>query len=87
VFDYTAPTTVIASSKNELRKFDKGDLFFVYPNPVKDVLHIQISDGKVSLINQSGEILLTKVIRGSDAINVINLPSGLYYLKTCKQGK
>jgi hypothetical protein len=59
----------------------------VYPNPARDVLHVQMKEGTVSLLNQAGEILLTKPIHCSDVINVINLPSGLYYLKNMQTGE
>jgi len=54
----------------------------VYPNPVRDVLHVYIS-GKATfvLINQSGKQILTQTIINSGTINVANLAAGIYYLK------
>jgi hypothetical protein len=56
--------------------------FLVYPNPVKNILHVQVNARtSISLINQSGSILFTKNINGKSEINITNLSSGLYYLK------
>lgn len=61
--------------------------FLIYPNPVKDILHIQ-TNGKAifTLTNQSGKILLTKTINNKGEINVANLAAGLYYLKNSATG-
>jgi hypothetical protein len=68
-------------------KKSKTDNYIIYPNPVKDILHIQNS-GKATftLTNQSGKILLTKTINGNGEINVSALPAGLYYLKNNETG-
>ena len=56
--------------------------FSIYPNPVKDILHIQSKKKiMVSLTNEEGKVLLTKTIEGTSTINVANLRRGLYYLK------
>jgi hypothetical protein len=62
--------------------------FLVYPNPAKNVLHIQ-TNGKaiVSLTDQAGKVLLTKTIDGSGIINIADLASGLYYLKINTTGE
>jgi len=66
---------------------NNGKNFIFYPNPVKDMLHIQNS-GKATfiLINQSGKTILTKTINGNGEINVSHLPAGLYYLKNNETG-
>lgn len=59
-----------------------------YPNPVKDILHIQNSGAATfTLTNQSGKIILVKKINGNGEINVSHLPAGLYYLKNNKTGE
>jgi hypothetical protein len=62
--------------------------FTVYPNPVRNILNIHTS-GKdfVSLTDQSGKIIVTKIIDGSDFINVTGLPPGMYYLKNDATGE
>src|SRR6266496_34291 len=81
--DYTAPNkAVIASAENALQQHDKTNLFLVYPNPARDILHVETnSNASFSLLNQSGKILLTKSINGNGEINVANLAAGLYYLR------
>jgi hypothetical protein len=61
--------------------------FKVYPNPAKDVLHVQ-TNGKaiLSLTDQSGKVLLTQTIEGNRVINIAPLPAGLYYLKNNSTG-
>ena len=86
--DYIAPNNNIATStENEVQKDNAAALFLIYPNPVKNGLYVRMKEGTVSLINQSGEILVTKAIHDNDVINVSNLPSGLYYLKNMQTGE
>ncbi|MEP6846455.1 MAG: T9SS type A sorting domain-containing protein [Panacibacter sp.] len=60
----------------------------VYPNPTKNILHIQnTGKAKFTLTNQSGKILLSKTISGNGEINVAHLPAGLYYLKNNETGE
>ena len=90
--DYVAPpvlnNTFIASSESALQQHDKATVFLVYPNPAKDMLHIQ-TQGKVTiqLSDQSGKILITKTINGNGEINVSQLAAGLYYLKNKNTGE
>ena len=86
--DYTAPNkAVIASAENALQQHDKTNLFLVYPNPARDILHVETnSNASFSLLNQSGKILLTKSINGNGEINVANLAAGLYYLRNNATG-
>jgi len=78
---YIAPA-IIASAENALQQNGKTILFRVYPNPTKDILHVE-TNGSVtfSLINQSGKILSTTNITGKGSINVSGITPGLYYLK------
>jgi len=59
-----------------------GTGFKVYPNPARDILHIQIT-GKatVYLTDASGKIIFTKTIDKTDILNVSSLSAGVYYLK------
>lgn len=77
----------IASSTNELQTSGKNNLFTVYPNPAKNILHVQTNgSASFSLITQAGKVLLTKNINGSETIDVANIASGLYYLKNNSTG-
>jgi len=83
---YTAPDEIAesgsVSSENAMLQNDKTIRFLIYPNPVKDILHVQ-TNGKASfsLFNQSGQTLLTANINGEGSINISGMTAGLYYLK------
>jgi len=87
LYDYSSSNTIVASSESTLKQSDKPSLLRVYPNPVKDELHVQMKEGVVSLINQAGKALITKTIHVTGMINVTGLPSGLYYLKNTQTGE
>jgi len=85
VFDTTTSFAINKTSSNESLKEIKN--ISIYPNPVKDILHIQnTTKATFILTNQSGKIILTKKINGNDEINVSHLPAGLYYLKNNETG-
>ena len=88
LYDYTAPNnTVIASAENGLQQYGKPNLFRVYPNPARDILHVETNGAATfSLIDQSGKILVTTNINGKGIINVSGIPAGLYYLKNNSTG-
>jgi hypothetical protein len=88
---YVPPAEIVesgsASSEKPMLPNDKTNRFFVYPNPARDILHIQAS-GKavITLMDQSGKVLLTDMIEGNGVMNVASLPGGLYYLKNTSTG-
>src|SRR6266542_529050 len=89
LYDYTAPNnTLITSSENSLQQNGKTNLFRVYPNPAKDILHVETSGtATFSLVDQSGKILLTASnINGKGTINVSGIGAGLYYLNNNSTG-
>ena len=56
-----------------------------YPNPVKNILHIQhTGTASFMLTSQAGSAMLVKTINGNGEINVSQLPAGIYYLKNNK---
>ena len=56
--------------------------FKVYPNPVRDNLHVMVNnEAMLTLTNESGKIILTKKVDKDDMINVAALSPGIYYLK------
>ena len=66
----------------------KNHDFKIYPNPVADAVHIQVSGSSTfSLIDFSGKILVTTKITGSGSIAVNNFSPGIYYLKNNTTGK
>ena len=70
---------------NQSLKVVHSRKFIVYPNPAKDILHIQ-SNSKISITitNSAGNVVLRKNVSGNDIINIANLPAGLYYLQNDK---
>jgi type IX secretion system substrate protein len=60
----------------------------VYPNPVKDILHVYTEATTIiSVNNQSGKTMFTKQVNGKTDINVSNLEAGMYFLKFYDTGK
>lgn len=85
-FYYRVPS-VNTISVNELQANDGKSSFIVYPNPAKDIVHIQTNgNASFSLVNQAGKVLLTKNINGSGIMNVKSIAAGLYYLKNNTTG-
>jgi hypothetical protein len=88
---YVAPAELnepaIASSENGLQEQDKTNLFLIYPNPAKNILHVQTNGNEsFSLLNQNGKILLTTNINSNGSINISGMAAGLYYLKNNSTG-
>ena len=58
----------------------------VYPNPANDILHIRRSSHSLAvllIVNALGETVLTKELsKENESINIDNLASGIYFLKT-----
>jgi len=90
VLQYKKPQNITSRISNDLQKSlseNKSGLL-VFPNPVKDVLHVQTGvKTTVQLTDQSGRILITQNVSGSGFLNVSHLPVGLYYLKNTITGE
>jgi len=88
LYDYTAPTNAaIASFENASQQYNKSNLFRVYPNPAKNILHVETNGSATFLlINQSGKILVTTNINGTGVINVSGVATGFYYLENNSTG-
>jgi hypothetical protein len=84
----TASQTVAATTEDISAAKISSTTFVVYPNPVKDLLHIQTS-GKstISLTSALGITVLTQTVTGKDDIDVSHLPGGLYYVKNHATGE
>ncbi|MEP6682149.1 MAG: T9SS type A sorting domain-containing protein [Parafilimonas sp.] len=60
----------------------------VYPNPVKDILHIYaLQTTTISVTNQAGKTMFTKQVSGKTDINVSTLDAGMYFVKFYNTGK
>jgi hypothetical protein len=78
----TTSVTAASTAKRETKEM------FVYPNPAKNILHIQTnSNAMLILTDQSGKILFAKTVNGKGEINVANFAAGLYYLKNTTTGE
>jgi hypothetical protein len=84
----TASQTVAATTEDISATKISSTTFVLYPNPVKDLLHIQTS-GKstISLTSALGITVLTQTVTGKDDIDVSHLPGGLYYVKNHATGE
>jgi PKD repeat protein len=71
-YNITPLTGVDAESSNEIS---------IYPNPVNNILNVDISENAViNIYNMQGELVLTKDINGtSNVINMLNIEKGLYF--------
>lgn len=65
----------------------KNAMMLVYPNPAKDVLHINIAgknnlDGHVVITDIMGKTVLTQTLSSAtETINIAALPAGTYFVK------
>jgi len=51
----------------------------MYPNPTKDVLHMQFEgEGLLKMFNVSGKLLKTKEVMGGEVLSFSELPRGFY---------
>ena len=76
---YTAPLNGVASSKQP--QFT-SNIFSVYPNPAKDILHVKTGGNvSISLLSQGGKILFTENISNAGSINIAGIAAGVYYVK------
>lgn len=59
-----------------------NDKVKIYPNPVKNILNINLPETKntISLIDESGKIILTKNCGKNTTLDLSKYPAGVYYL-------
>lgn len=91
----------IQSGEYALAVFDKGQIgieeteeeksFEIYPNPVNNVINIEMRDetvGRIIITNQLGQTVKESVIEGKKAsISAADLSSGIYIVKVVKDNK
>ncbi len=60
-----------------------------YPNPVQDILNIEVAEDKtLQIINSTGKIILQRSIRkGKDVIHLEQLVSGMYFISFCGENR
>ena len=82
-----SPTPLAIRAYNPLLSINdniKSDLVLrLYPNPVKDVLHLQSEIGidKIVVFDINGRKLLEKKLIGDDKVNVQSLAKGIYLIQ------
>lgn len=75
IFENTSPSTAgLVENNLEIK---------VYPNPVVDVLQIDVEqEYEVRILNQNGqEFMLTKLHEGKNELVVTELPNGIYFIQ------
>ena len=87
-FDYNFPivtntaTSTFQALKNDAFVFENE--FVLYPNPAKDLLHIEVKNEiemtSISIYNMLGQVVLTTT-NPSNTIDVSNLKTGNYFIK------
>lgn len=85
---------VITSAVPEPVPMKPTGTLYVFPNPVIDVLNIQLSspltsDGRIDIISLDGKLVYTRIIHGYDVIYQIDISglAGGLYLCRLKSGK
>ena len=89
-FDYNFPittnTALTTVSALATQDFDFGSYFSVYPNPAKDVLHLdaknEIEVKAINIYNTLGQMVMVVTNpENNAAIDVANLKTGTYFIK------
>ena len=84
----TASPTIAATTESIDAAKTHLTTFMVYPNPAKDVLHIQTLDKSIiSLTDALGKTVFTHTITGKEDISISQLPTGVYYIKNHTTGE
>ena len=74
--------SVIADNTSLLSADNLTSKIKLFPNPVKDVLHITgiKSQATISILNAAGKLVKQSTANQTSEINIKQLPSGIYYL-------
>lgn len=62
-------------------KVENDNSIFVYPNPTKENITLEVQDD-IFIYNDKGqEVLYVNSPNGKTTINISNLPKGIYFIK------
>ena len=75
---------VFSRQNGDVEEYGSVKEYMVYPNPVSDVVNVEIEDCTLSLFSNEGKLI--KRIEESQ-MNISELPSGTYLLEILKEGK
>jgi hypothetical protein len=85
----TSPVSPMANDKNN-QKINGAAAFSikaVYPNPVTDILHIQVDgEARILISNELGYFIEQKIIHGTGVIDMKQYKPGTYILQETKSG-
>jgi hypothetical protein len=85
----TTLTILMSPLPSDLNQTLFGNEIKIYPNPVNDILNIEITGSimaKVDIVNSEGQTVLSHDIReGIGTINVSQLSAGIYIVKVVKE--
>ncbi|MBL7895034.1 MAG: T9SS type A sorting domain-containing protein [Bacteroidia bacterium] len=74
-----------------INEYNLDNSLVIYPNPASNNINIQLSNSKsakVEIINQFGQVVKTVNIESNnDNINISELSSGVYFVKTLSENK
>jgi len=86
-YEYAQNFQNIFGTATAIENADNSEkLFSVFPNPVCDLLHLNISNhlstpANIRIYNIHGEIVFSKAVTGEkESINISNFPNGVYCL-------
>lgn len=75
---------VFSRQNGDVKEYGSVKEYMVYPNPVSDIINVEIEDCTLSLFSNEGKLI--KRIEESQ-MNISELPSGTYLLEISKEGK
>ena len=76
----------VVGGKNSINDLNGKPLFSVYPNPAKNILHIEnlsfnTKNTEIIIVDLTGKILLVKTLNSNiNAIDISELPKGMHFI-------
>ena len=74
----------ITGEEDEISQIEKSTELQLYPNPVHDILNLQLPEGmsaEIEVINANGQVIQSFQSSEFERMDVSELPAGLYMLK------
>ena len=88
--NFTTAAALTTGQLNEESNKAAGTSISLYPNPVRDILHLDNLKGTatISILTQDGRVVDEKMIsNGTVAWNVKNLAAGTYFMRIEEETK